>query len=81
MGAGKSIFRGIEAKQVATPGCFADQSSGERANFRVFVFLVPRLVLDRVVENDFSEGNFFLGRVIEQFSGCGFQCREKSFGF
>ncbi len=63
-GAGKSIFRGIEAKQVvATPGCFADQSFGERANFRVFVYLVPRLVLDRVVENDFSEGNFFLRRV------------------
>jgi len=38
-------------------------------------------VLDRVVENDFSEGSFFLGRVIEQFSGCGFQCKEKGFGF
>lgn len=81
VGAGKSIFRGIEAKQVATPGCFADQNFGERANFRVFVFVVSRLVLDRVVENDFSEGSFFLGRVIEQFSGCGFQCKEKGFGF
>lgn len=46
-----------------------------------FVFVVFRLVLDRVVENDFSEGSFFLGRVIEQFSGCGFQCKEKGFGF
>jgi hypothetical protein len=25
------------------------------------------LVLDRVVKNDFSEGNFFFGRVVEQF--------------
>ncbi len=51
-----------ESKQIKSLllGGFADQSFGERANFRVFVFVVSRLVLDRVVENDFQREIFSL---------------------